>query len=145
MLTLCGSATKTIRVGYVQAGGDATAASIWDVYLYQRTTANTGGTATNPTANKHDSNDAAASATLTLYTANPSALGTGVMFRGGHVLLASATNPAVTPLWVTWQFGIENDKAVVLRGATQCLAISNNANAVPAGTSVYLTITWTEE
>jgi hypothetical protein len=144
MLTICGSATKTIRVMRVQAGGDATAASIYDVYLYKRTAANTGGTATNPTPTKRDSNDAAASATLTLYSANPSALGTGTMFRGGHALLAAATTPAVAPLWVDWTFGNIGERQIVLRGAAECLAVSNNGNSVPSGTSIYITIDWEE-
>jgi hypothetical protein len=144
MLTICGSATKTIRVLRVQAGGDATAASIYDVYLYKRTTANTGGTATNPTPAKRDSQDAAASATLSLYSANPSGLGTGTMFRGGHALLAAATSPSVAPLWIDWVFGNTGERQVILRGAAECLAVSNNGNSVPSGTSIYITIDWEE-
>jgi len=145
MLSICGSSTKTVRVRRVLVGGDATANAIYDVYLFKRTTLNTGGTATSPTATLHDSKNPTASATLYLYTANPSGLGTGTMFRGGHLLLPNATTPTTTPLWWDWQFGTVNEQSLVLRGAAECLEISNNGNTVPGGTSIYLTISWTEE
>lgn len=144
MLSLCGSATKTVRVLYVFVMGDATASAIYDVYLYKRTTLNTGGTATAPVSVVHDSNDAVATATLSLYSANPSALGAGALVRAGHLLLTNTTIP-INFLSQQWQFGKQLDKAVVLRGVSQCLEFSGNGNAVPGGTSLYLIVSWSEE
>ena len=73
VVVLSGSASKVIRVTKVSIVGTATAASIYDHYLIKRTAANTGGTSTSPTPAKSDSNDPSASATLKLYSANPSA------------------------------------------------------------------------
>jgi hypothetical protein len=144
VVTLTGSASKTIRVTKVCASGIATAASVYDIFLIKRTTADTGGTSTTPTPVQHDSNDAAASGTINLYTANPT-LGTGIAVRGSHMILANASTPAwqVTP--TCWQFGDSADEKVALRGVAQQFAINHGGAAVPTGASVMYTIEWVSE
>lgn len=145
VVTLTGSATKVIRISQVCVGGSATAASSYDVYLYKRTTADTGGTSTNPTAVQYDSNDAASSSTVTLYTANPATLGTTASaVRGQHLVLINGGTPASQAFSTCWNFGLGEEKPT-LRGATQQFAINHGGGAVPAGASVYYTIEWTEE
>lgn len=145
VVVITGSATKTVRISRVCFGGSATAASIYDVYMYKRTVADTGGTATNPTPTQHDSNDAAASAVVSLYTANPT-VGTGTLIRGSKTFLINGATPVGgTPL-TCWDFGIGVERPT-LRGVAQQFAINHGAGAqaVPAGASVYYNVEWTEE
>lgn len=145
VLVLTGSATKTIRVTRAGILGTATTASIYDLYLTKRTTANTGGTSTAPTPAQSDSSDAAATATLTLYTANPSALGTGVILEASKIYLPAGATPAGAGTEKQFIFGNRNDKAPVLRGVAQSIAFNFAAQAVPAGASIYLIVEWTED
>jgi len=145
VLVLSGSASKIIRVTKVSIVGTATAASIYDHYLIKRTVANTGGTSTNPSAVKADSNDAAQTAVLTLYSANPSALGTGQTFEGNKTYLSASSTPGAAALPVIYTYGNRNDKAIVLRGASESIAINFGGQAVPSGANLYLNIEWTED
>jgi hypothetical protein len=143
VITISGSASKVIRIKSVCLGGVATAASVYDLYIYKRTTANTGGTSTNPTPVQFDSNDAAPSATVSLYTANAT-LGTGVLVSGGHIALVNATTPAAQLLQNCWEFGRGEEKPT-LRGVAQSLAIGHGGGAVPSGANIYYTVQWTED
>jgi hypothetical protein len=49
ILTLYGSGTKTVRVSRIKISGTATSGATADILLVRRSTANSGGTATNPT------------------------------------------------------------------------------------------------
>jgi hypothetical protein len=145
VLVLSGSATKVIRVTKVEVVGTATTASIYDHYIVKRTTANTGGTSTNVTAAKSDSADDAQTAALALYTANPSAVGTGIAVEAHKTYLSASATPGAAALPSSYEFGVRNDKAIVLRGTSESLAINFNGQAVPAGASLYLSFEWTED
>ena len=145
VLVLKGSATKTIRVTRAGILGTATAAAIYDLYLTKRTAVNTGGTSTAPTPSQSDSSDAAATATLALYTANPSALGTGVTLEASKVYLPAGATPAGAGTQREFTFGNRNDKAPVLRGVAESITFNFAGAAVPAGASLYLIIEWTED
>ena len=142
-LTLTGKAGTVCRVTRITVGGTATAASIYDLYLYKRSTANTGGTSTNPTPVQADSSDPAANGTLTLYTAAPT-LGTGQAFEGTRLYLAagSGSGNANTTKEYTWS--TRTEKAPVIR-AGETLSIGFNGQAVPTGASLYISIEWTED
>ena len=145
VITICGSATKTVRVVRIQASADATAASVIDFYVFKRTAVNTGGTAAAVTIAKMDSKDAAPTAVVSKYSVNPTGLGTGILFTGDHYALpaASTTGYPGTP-WIE-DFGIRNNKAAVLRGVTECLAFGFDGQTIPAGFGLYLGFEWTEE
>ena len=145
VLVLKGSATKTIRVTRAGILGTATAASIYDLYLTKRTAVNTGGTSTAPTPSKSDSLDANATATLALYTANPSALGTGATLEASKLYLPAGATPAGAGTERQFMFGNRNDKAPVLRGVAESIAFNFAGAAVPTGASLYLIIEWTED
>lgn len=145
VLVLSGSATKVIRVTKVSVVGTATAASIYDNYIIKRTAANTGGTSTSVTPAQSDSADAAATATLRLYTANPSALGTGIAVEGAKTYLSAGATPGAAALPHVYTFGTRNDKAIVLRGTGESLAFNFGGQAVPSGANLYLSIEWTED
>lgn len=145
VMTLCGSATKTVRLVRIQSSADATAAGVIDFYVYKRTAANTGGTSAIVTAAQMDSNDAAPTAVVRLYSANPSALGAGVLLTGDHYALPAAASTGYPGMpWIE-DFGVRNNRAIVLRGTSQCIAFSFNGQTIPAGLSTYIGFEWTEE
>ena len=145
VLVLTGSASKVIRVTKVSLVGTATAASIYDHYVIKRTAANTGGTSTAKTAAQSDSADSAQTATLSLYTANPASLGTGIAVEANKTYLSASATPGAAALPIVYTFGTRNDKAIVLRGTSESLAINFGGQAVPSGASLYLNIEWTED
>lgn len=141
--TITGSASKTIRIQRISTdftGGG----SVVRVQLVKRSTANSGGTSTTPTAVAHDSTNAAATSVVRAYTANPT-LGTLV-----GAIRAEATN---SPLLsgsndnqvVHWDFGDNaNEQQVILRGAGEVLALNFNSATLSGGVaSAY--VQWTEE
>jgi hypothetical protein len=97
------------------------------------------------TAAQADSTDGAQTATLRLYTANPSALGTGIAIEAHKTYLSASATPGAAALPSSYEFGVRNDKAIVLRGTSESLAINFNGQAVPTGASLYLGIEWTED
>ena len=144
IFTITGAANRLIRVKQIIISGTATAASNIFLFLAKRSALNTGGTATTLTAVPHDSGDNAAQAVVRSYTANPSGVGTLVgLMHGGRVNLAPAANGSIDRL--VWQFAWMNDKAPVLRGAAEVLAINNAGAAIPAGGALDFDILWTEE
>ena len=145
VLVLKGSATKVIRVTRAGILGSATAASIYDLFLTKRTTANTGGTSTTVTPTPADTADIAATSVLTRYTANPSALGAGITLEATKVYLPAGSTPAGAGTQREFLFGTRGDKAPVLRGVNESIAFNFAGAAVPAGASIYLIIEWTED
>lgn len=145
VMCVVGSATKTIRITRVQASADATGAAVVDLYVFKRTTANTGGTATQPAITKLDSNNAAPTAVVNLYSANPSALGTGTLLVGDHYEIPAATgNSYASPPWIE-DFSNRGIQPVVIRGTAESACFSLNGATLPAGLSVYFRMEWTEQ
>jgi hypothetical protein len=146
IFTITGTATKTVRVTHIEISGTQTTASEVVFQLIKRSTANTGGTSTAPAGTPHDSNNAAATATIAAYTANPTALGTAVgsPVRATRIFIpVSGTTAIATPY--VWDFGsYAGSQAIVLRGITQVLAVSLNSTTVSGG-SFNITVQWTEE
>jgi hypothetical protein len=141
LFVLVGSATKVIRVLRFSVSGTATAAISEDIQLVKRTAADTTGTASQPAIAQHDSNDAAASAVVNLYSVIPGGLGAGVNVRTARLNLG-VTGAAGT---VAWDFTNRNGKGIVLRGIAQCLALNWNGAAVPAGINLDIDVEFTEE
>jgi len=139
---IIGSATKTVRVTRIAVSGWATAAIAVDLLLIKRTTASTGGTPTAPAIGVHDSNDAAATAVVNSFAANPSPLGTtGGTLRAAKHNLGAAGNAGT----VVWDFTTRNSKGIVLRGVAQQLVLNWGGVAVPSGTLLDVDCEWTEE
>lgn len=147
---LNGSASKVIRVMRVVVSAITSAATgaTLDLVLAVRSAANTAGTAVTAAAIvPFDSNDAAATATLTAYSANPT---TGTLVGNVYVTkfqqtlgTATATDfPSNLPFQAQW--GMTDSKPIVLRGAAQGLAINFNGSSFAAGASVDLFVEWTE-
>jgi hypothetical protein len=146
LLTLTGSSTKTVRVTRVEFSGTiATGAMYLDVLGILRSTADTSGTKTNPSAIPLDSSDAAATAVITAYTANPT-LGTSIgTIRADKALLQLTGTPA-QPDRLIWTFGERpGARAVVLRGVAQQFCINLNAVTISNATLINIALEFTEE
>jgi hypothetical protein len=129
LFTIAGVAGKVVRVTRINCTGTSTALGSSLLQIVKRSALDTGGTATNPAAIKHDSADAAASAVVAAYTANPT-LGTGTATGLGSPFTA--------------EFGAINDKQVILRSAAEQLAVNANAASLATGAAVSCTVEWTE-
>lgn len=144
ILTLTGSASKTIRVTLIEFTGLATAAANQAVYIRKRSTVDTGGTAAAITPIPLDSANAAGSGTVNSYTANPT-LGTevGVVLAGRNVYVSplASASPFNTHVWA---FGDKNGQPIVLRGTSEQIAV-NLGGAIASGLSATINIEWTEE
>ena len=145
VLTISGANGRQINIHAISVVGTATAASIYDFYLVKRTAANTGGTATNPTGTTLDSYDAAHTARLSLYSANPASLGTGTVIKANKLYLAAGSTPGAAALPTVYNFGDFGAKPVILRNASESLCFNFNGQAVPAGAQLYLQVEWTED
>jgi hypothetical protein len=135
-LVIAGSATKTVRIKSIKIGGVATANGNMQVQAQRWSTAGTLGSAvlTALTAVKHDTNDAAATATVsTVGTANYTTPGTGSTVPAIVDRIGLCTTATGVPTPLKFDFSTRQDKAFILRGTTDILVLSGNSSAVPAG------------
>lgn len=141
LFTISGSATKTVKVLSLHISGNATTAVTVPLSIIKRSATNTGGTSTAPTVTPHDSNNAAGTAVVLAYTANPTVLGATVgmldTFKLDLPASATATN-------VNLDEDFNDGQPYVLRGTAQILAINLNTSAITAG-NLTVAIHWTEE
>lgn len=142
--TITGSATKNIRVRRVFFNGIATTAATDPVAIIKRSTASSGGTATFAvTSVPYDSSNAAVTATVTYYTANPT-VGTIVgvvadpMFSFGNLTTGGAQ--ALPSQMIFGALG----QPIVLRGVAQSLSVNLN-NLIYPGLVASCGFEWTEE
>lgn len=142
LITIAGSATKTIKVNRILLEGLQTTAGINQWFLILRGTADSGGTSTAQTAIALDPNNAVATASVLKYTAAPTINGTIGTVRSPLILAPAATSlfSDEAPVW-DYQLG----QPIVLRGVNSQAALNFNGAAVPAGLSITVTIFWTEE
>lgn len=141
IFTITGSATRTVRVTELSLQCTQTVAGTVAVQLVKRSTANTGGTSTAPTAVAHDSGSAGATATVLAYTANPTTgtlVGVVRATRENWLAPATAANAPRNP------FTFYNGLPIALRGTSQVLAVNLNGVTVTGGTCS-LWASWTEE
>jgi hypothetical protein len=139
-VVLTGSASRTIRVTRVNLSGcTISTAAYVTVNLNKHTTADTAGTTAAMTTSLRDSNDAAASATITGYSVAPTA-GTSTTAAILRIFASTTTTVGTSPQF--YIFGLEpGSRAIVLRGTTQQFAVNFGTAAVTCG----ITVVWTEE
>lgn len=129
--TITGSATTTVFITKVIISAIQTTAGVNDVLLIKRSTADTAGTSTGGTVIPHDSADAAGTATVLAYTANPT-LGTTVgTVRRNYTPVFGATSVG-NPI-VIYEFG-DKGRPIILRGIAQVLAVNLNGATITGGT-----------
>lgn len=148
---ISGSATKTVRLVtfsfYIQSTAAASGTWIW----VKRSTADTGGSPTNPTAIPLDSADPAATAVVNLYTAAPSALGTSLgnlfvqVFNTTTLALSSISlNSAAVVNGIAYPSTPGYSKPLTLHGANESLCLNFNGAALPGGFTSQYVFSWTE-
>lgn len=148
LFTITGSGTKTVRVISVLAGFTQTTAGNNRIYTVKRSTANSGGSSSAPTAVPFDSTNAAATATVLSYTGNStpgSLVGNLAINNCYSPILATGTSGPdyqLTPNGIVTELLAQ---PVTLRGTGEVLAINFNGAALPSGLSVVGTIVWLEE
>lgn len=146
IFTISGSATpgRKVKVLKIEVSGIATAAAAIPFSVVKRSTANTGGTATNPAAVAHEAiTGLSASATVAAYTANPTT-GTlvGVLQAKRGTLLTSAAGTPASP--TPFDFTTANSKFPTLNGPNEVIALNMNG-ATAAGNALDIFVTFAEE
>lgn len=142
VFTLVGAGGVKVRLLHVEIWSSATLSSTNALQLIKRSVLDTNGTHASVAATPHDSGDAAASATVNSYTANPTALGAQV---GSPLRTAKAMFPAAGTFAMPIVWNLEDDaKDWTLESATENIAINMNSTT-PGGASLNISITWTEE
>lgn len=143
LMILTGSGTKTVRVTKIGFSGTLTTALICGATVLRRSTAATGGTTiAGDTVSKHDTNNAAPTATVTFYTVGPTPGTNAGVFRRENVFLSTT---AIAGQQLIMDFTTRNEQGLVIRGTSDFLALSLSSAAAQAGSALSFEITWTEE
>jgi len=145
-IVIRGSATKLVKIVRFEISGVATAATDVIFTLQKHTVANTAGTSTNPAAVLHDSNDAAATALVLLYSAAPTIAGSNTIFRTVRLNLniVPGASTAIPDRYVQ-EFGLGPYEPLTLRGVAQEFALNLGGGTITAGGLYDVVIVWTEE
>jgi len=146
IFTISGSSVqgRKIKVLKIEVSGVATASQAIPFTVVKRSTANTGGTATNPTAVAHEAiSGLSASCTVSAYTANPT-VGTlvGILQSKRGTLLTPVAGTPASP--TPFDFTTANTKFPTLNGTNEILALNYNG-ATAAGNALDIFVTWSEE
>lgn len=143
VITITGSASKTIRITKIRFDVSTTAGSglSYNASLLKRSTANSGGTSTTATNVPHDSADAAGTATVRGYTANPT---TGTLVGIVRTCRTQAVTQGADRTPVEWTFGESPAKALYLRGTSEVLSLNFNSTTI-TGPVLGVYIEWVEE
>jgi hypothetical protein len=141
MWVIQGSGTKTIKILSIKMSTTQTTAGTNTFFLKRYSTADTAGTATTIASFPLDTNNAAATATIKNYTANPT-LGTLVGSLDKAYVSSTAVGGAIQPY--EWDFTNSLGQPLTLRGAADQIAINFNGAALPAGLQVAVTVMYLE-
>lgn len=142
VFNIIGSGSKTIRILKVRVTGSTTSGSAikLNVMGIKRSAANTGGTRVVATMVPHDSTNAAATANVGHYTANPSGLGASVgTVRASHI---GITQSGLTGGAVEWDFA-DGGQPIVLRGTSEQFCVNFNSTSV-SGALISIIVEWSE-
>lgn len=152
LVTIFGSASKTVRVYSMRIGAVNTAAGSQVFFLSKRSAVTTGGVFVTGVPVPADSTDAA-TAVFGHYTTDPTpgtAVGTINIIKVGSPAAVPATWAGITD-FAQWELipladsGLSVFKAVVLNGVAQGLAINFADAALVAGQIHHYNIVWSEE
>ncbi len=142
IVTIFGSATRTITVNKITIATVQTTAGINAWKLIKRSSANTGGTSAALTRIPMNSVFPAATATLLQYSVNPTALGTAL----GNVWSGNVAAPSLTSVVNgCLEVPLLAQSPVTLTGVAQGLAVNFSGVALPSGLSVQVIIGWSEQ
>jgi hypothetical protein len=145
MITVYGSATKTIKILKLRLLMEQTTAGTNLVYLHRRNSAASSGSPNAVTAVKSDTADPSATATMNYYTGNPTAGGSDGKILDAINIQSPAAGSNVQPNWQDIYDANYSGKPIILSGTAQGIGLNLNGVALPAGLKVQLQVTWTEE
>lgn len=150
LVTIIGSATKTVRIQRILIGGVATALADTLFRLTRVSVIGTGGTVVAPTIAKNDTATAAATAVVQHYTTAAQSTGTvGSVLSHWRQFIATVTTPATAYTNPTYQVFPEcgiGGQQLVLRGVADMIQIENlNAGNLGAATVLEYVIEWCED
>jgi hypothetical protein len=150
MVGIRGSASNIIRVTGLRFQVHSTAAAGIALHFIKRSTANTGGTLTNPAGVPYDSTSPAPTAVVDLYTAAPT---TGAAAGTVQVTESVSAVATVAPVNAALYGGtalyagpglVSFQQPILLRGIAEALYINFAGAAIPAGFSAAWGVEWTE-
>lgn len=142
VFTITGAASTVITIKSIRLSLKSTNTVVASVQLLKRSTANSAGTSTSVTKVAHNSGDAAASASVLAYTANPT---TGTLVgavRVGNIQTSGANSVIAQPF--EWNFNDVATQPIKLLSTSEVLAVNFNGTTV-AGGALTVDIEWTEE
>jgi hypothetical protein len=146
--SICGSATKTVRVQRIYGSATiATAALYVDPVLIKTSTATSAGTPVALTKVPLDSGSAAATANLVNYYSALATAGTPVGAVASQMMFAQITGTITTGGTMNFDFDFRAGReaeAPVLRGIAQCVEASFGTTTTNAPTMT-IAVIWTEE
>jgi hypothetical protein len=146
MITIYGSATKTVKILKLRLRMEQTTAGTNLVYLHRRNSAASGGTANSVTAVKCDTADPSATATMTYYTVtNPTAGGSDGKILDAVDVQSPAAASNLQPNWQDIYDADYAGKPIILSGTAQGIGLNLNGVALPTGLKAQLQVVWTEE
>lgn len=137
--TIAGHATTKIYVHRFVFGGSAGTFVTVPFHVIKRSAGNTAGTSAAVAKVPFDASFRAADATVLAYTANPSALGTAV-----GTVQTSIVTLALTSAVLNQTAFVDFPEPIVLRAATQLLAVNLGAISVSSGL-LNVSCVWQEE
>jgi hypothetical protein len=142
--SMCGSATKQVRVRQISLNGFSnTTAGGLQYTIVKTSTAPTTGTSTAATDVQNQSTDAASTIAAPLIWSVAPTSGTTAGFVGNS-LIGFPLLSAVTPANIQRYGAIDDTKSVVLTGIAQCLEV-NMLGTPPSGAQLVVGVTWTEQ
>src|SRR5207245_3664087 len=148
MVTIRNPSAKIVRILAIIINGTQTTAGINKFFLIKRSALDTGGTAVADGVIANDSSDIA-TVVVEHWTANPAVLGAtggGYGTIAAEILLCPAPADKVMDriIWIFAGFPY-GSKELLLKTATEELAINFGGVALPAGLSINIEILYTEE
>jgi hypothetical protein len=133
LIEMTGSATMTIRIKKILMWGNCATKFYAELTLGRATAVSASGGPVAMTPGKMDKNSAAATATVQNYTAAAVA-GSGFAAQDGRIL---GITPPSASMWAQpceWDWCLNNDGPMILRGTGDVLEIFNNTTGLGAGT-----------
>lgn len=134
--SLCGSASKVVRVRRVVYSFNDASTIVYNVAMQITSTATTGGTAVALTTGRLDSTDGASALVVNTYPVTGPTPGSTATIVYAERSVQAATNGYTIKL----DFSTTGAEFPTLRGTTQCFEVSNTVN-----TNFMLTVVWSEE
>jgi len=139
---ISGSASKTVYIKRFGVSAVSTATGLINASLIKRSAANTGGTSAAATLVPNDSSDAAATASVLTYTANPT-VGATVGNVRSFKLISSIVSGLIDPIQ-EFKFNDNGQKGITLRGVAEGLSLNLNGTTIAGGNFAFF-VEWEEE